>query len=151
MTIRRRHALFPTLVAAAVAAASAACGSDGSGSDRSGSTSTHDTAPPTAPPSGGSELFGVVLAGPTCPVETADKPCPPRPVDAEVYAQDAGGVTIASTRTDADGRYHLSLPPGSYTLVAETDETMSICQPVSVSVPSGAPVQADIGCDTGIR
>jgi Carboxypeptidase regulatory-like domain len=150
MTIRRRHALLPTLVAAAVAA-SAACGSDESGSDGSDSTGIHDTAPPTEPTSRGSGLFGVVLAGPTCPVETADEPCPPRPVDAEVNAQDAGGVTIASTRTDADGRYHLSLAPGAYTLVAETDETMSICQPVTVTVPSGAPVQADIGCDTGIR
>jgi hypothetical protein len=130
---------------ALLAAGVVACGSD----ERSGS-STQRTAPSTTRPPD-ARVFGVVLAGPTCPVETPDEPCPPRPVDAEISAQDGEGAIVASTRTDADGDYTLSLEPGGYTLVADTGAALPFCDPVTVSVPTDRPVRADISCDTGIR
>jgi hypothetical protein len=132
-------------VVALLAAAVVACGSD----KRSGST-TQRTAPATTRPPD-ARVLGVVLAGPTCPVATPEEPCPPRPVDAEISAQDGEGAFVASTRTDADGDYSLSLEPGDYTLVADTGGALPFCDPVTVSVPVDRSVRADISCDTGIR
>jgi hypothetical protein len=99
----------------------------------------------------GTGAYGQVTAGPTCPVERADHPCPPRPVVAEVDARDASGRTVATTRTDQAGSYSLSLAPGTYTLVAVTGQTYPRCPPTPVTVGSGGPTRADISCDTGIR
>jgi Carboxypeptidase regulatory-like domain len=130
---------------ALLAAAVVACGSD----DRGGS-STQRTAPATTRPPD-AQVFGVVLAGPTCPVVTPEELCPPRPVDAQISALDAEGAIVATTRTDADGDYTLSLEPGDYTLVADTGAALPFCDPVTVSVPTDRSVRADISCDTGIR
>jgi hypothetical protein len=92
-------------------------------------------------------VLGVVLAGPTCPVVTPEEPCPPRPVDAEISAQDGEGAFVASTRTGADGDYSLSLEPGDHTLVADTGAALPFCDPVTVSVPVDRSVRADISCD----
>ena len=107
--MRVRAALVALFAAAVVAC----------GSDERGGSSTLRTAPATTRPPD-ARVFGVVLAGPTCPVVTPEEPCPPRPVDAEISAQDGEGAIVASTRTDADGDYTLSLEPGDYTLVADT-------------------------------
>src|SRR5690348_4880929 len=49
---------------------------------------TTTTTLPAPPPPSGSGLYGLVMAGPTCPVERPDQPCPPRPVAAHLTAQD---------------------------------------------------------------
>jgi hypothetical protein len=136
--------LVRAALAALLAGAVVACGSN----ERSGAT-TQRTAPTTPPPD--ARVFGVVLAGPTCPVVTPEEPCPPRPVDAEISAQDGEGAIVATTRTDADGDYTLPLEPGDYTLVADTVGALPFCDPVTVSVPADRSVRADISCDTGIR
>ena len=111
------------------------------------SHSTSTIRPPTR------DVSGVVLAGPTCPVVTQEHPCPPRPVDADVAAQNAAGETVARTRTDADGHYSLALTPGEYTLIATTRPgTPLLCDPANVTVLAQGPAaHADISCDTGIR
>jgi hypothetical protein len=141
-----RDALVATLLAPAVSAL-AACGNDRTG-DHGGQTTIAVTSQPTSDPR---DVFGVVLAGPTCPVETADEPCPPRPVDATIDAQDAKGDVLASTRTDTAGHYSLALASGSYTIVASTGAGLPMCQPVTITVTSGPPIRTDISCDTGIR
>jgi hypothetical protein len=132
-------------IVALVAGALAACGSD----EPAGS-STQRTAPATIRRSD-IGVFGVVLAGPTCPVVTPEEPCPPLPVAAEISAKDGEGAVVASTRTDADGNYSLSVGPGDYMLVADTGAALPFCDPVTVAVPVDRAVQADISCDTGIR
>ncbi|MGH7746595.1 MAG: carboxypeptidase-like regulatory domain-containing protein [Candidatus Dormibacteria bacterium] len=107
-----------------------------------------------APPASASSTtgaYGHVTAGPTCPVERPDHPCPPRPVAARVDAQDGSGHTVATTTTDQAGAYSLRLPPGTYTLVVVTGSTSPRCQPTPVTVHPGGPTRADISCDTGIR
>ena len=126
------------------------------GATGTGAASSATPAPaptPTAPAitPAGTGAYGYVSAGPTCPVERPDMPCPPRPVSARVDAQDGSGRTVASTHTDAAGRYSLGLAPGSYTLVVVTGTAFPRCPPTAVTVRSGAPTRADIGCDTGIR
>lgn len=82
---------------------------------------------------------------------TPEEPCPPRPVDAEISAQNGEGAVVASTRTDADGNYTLALQPGEYTLVVDTGAALPFCDPVTVSVQVDRPMRADLSCDTGIR
>jgi hypothetical protein len=87
---------------------------------------------------------GVVLAGPTCPVEQPGQLCLPRPVDGEVQAVRDGEIK-ATAHTDPSGRFELAVAAGSYTL------TVDGCGPVPVEVRVAATVTADIDCDTGIR
>jgi hypothetical protein len=97
-----------------------------------------------------SGVVGRVTAGPTCPVERPDKPCPPRPVSAEIDVHDRNGRTVAKTNSSADGRYRVGVTPGKYTLVVVTD-TFPRCPETSVSVKAGVFARVDISCDTGIR
>jgi hypothetical protein len=56
-------------------------------------------APPL--PVEGTGVRGRVTAGPTCPVERPDQPCPPNPVHGRVDVLDAAGRTVAdATRRD---------------------------------------------------
>lgn len=96
-------------------------------------------------------LIGRVTAGPTCPVERPDRPCPPAPVSATVQTRTTGGRVVASTHTDGDGRYRLQLRPGAYVLVAITPTLMPRCSPVNVTVSANHTTRAAISCDTGIR
>jgi hypothetical protein len=68
-----------------------------------------------------------------------------------VDALDPTGHTTANATTDDAGRYAISLPPGRYTLRVAIDGPFPHCPDVPVTITPGAPVTADIGCDTGIR
>jgi hypothetical protein len=105
--------------------------------------------PFNSPPFSG--VRGTVAAGPTCPVERIDHPCPPSPVHAEIDARDAGGRTAASTRTASDGTYALAVPAGSYTLVVVTGAMFPRCPETPAVVAPGAVTTSNITCDTGIR
>jgi hypothetical protein len=96
-------------------------------------------------------VTGRVTAGPTCPVERPDDPCPPAPVSATVRATTSQGRVVASTHTAADGRYRLRLRAGSYTLVAVTSKAFPQCSPVTVTVKARQSARVAISCDTGIR
>ncbi len=102
-------------------------------------------------PPHGAGAYGYVTAGPTCPVERPDQPCPPRPVSAVVEARDSGGSTVASVTSDSFGRYALGLSPGAYVLVVVTANDWPRCSDTHVTVPPGSAARADISCDTGIR
>lgn len=95
----------------------------------------------------------MVMAGPTCPLELAERPCEPRPVDTDVQAQTAAGDVVATTYTDVTGAFSLSLAPGRYVLVAVTATAAARprCQRVPVIVNPGTAAEARIDCDTGIR
>jgi len=99
-------------------------------------------------PAGGIE--GTVTAGPTCPVETMDSPCPPAPWYGTVRATAADGSTH-ETQTDEAGRYRLPLAPATYEVVAVVDGTgPPSAKPVEVTVGE-AMQRLDLQVDTGIR
>lgn len=54
------------------------------------------------PPQG--TLNGEVVAGPTCPVESPDLPCPPKPVpDLQVRIETLDGKLVTTTTADKNG------------------------------------------------
>jgi hypothetical protein len=109
--------------------------------------------PPPAKPSaaGSSGVQGRVTSGPTCPVEQANNPCPPQPVQGDVVASDGAGRPAGSARTSADGTYSMALPAGSYRLTVSTGSRYPRCPTVDVTVEAGKTARADISCDTGVR
>jgi hypothetical protein len=107
------------------------------------------TPPSTGAPATG--VYGYVTAGPTCPVERPDRPCPLRPVTAHIVAVDASGVSAGATASDAGGLYRLTLPAGTYTLVVNNGSSFPRCPPIRFTATSGQLSRNDIGCDTGIR
>jgi hypothetical protein len=136
--VNRRWRLLAALAATAMLIAG--CGS-----------SPTTTATTTTVPVDHTGVKGTVMAGPTCPVERFDQPCPPQPVEGTVTAIDSRNHIAATTSTDADGRYALDLVPGRYTLQVAVDGPLPSCPDTAVTVTTGAPTTADIDCDTGIR
>jgi hypothetical protein len=98
-----------------------------------------------------SGVEGKVTAGPTCPVERPDEPCPPRPVETDLQLRRADGTQAATGRSDSDGRFRIDAPAGRYTLTADYPPGPGGCSPVEVRVERGQYTPADIDCDTGIR
>jgi hypothetical protein len=95
-------------------------------------------------------VHGNVVAGPTCPVERVDRPCPPRPVLAIIQATE-GTRVVASTRSATDGSYRLALPVGSFTIRAVTPTPFPRCGSQAVDVARGTDLDVGLTCDTGIR
>jgi Carboxypeptidase regulatory-like domain len=103
--------------------------------------------------SGDSGIRGIVLLGPTCPVETLESPCPDRPLaDVEVRVL-RGGDVVATVRSDDEGRFAVALDPGRYEVQAVVEEAgpgMS-AKTVDVPVMNGAFTDVDVPVDSGIR
>ena len=138
MTMTRLMRTCPgRVLAAAVLVVTAACGSRTAGARPAAATGV---------------IFGIVQAGPTCPVESSAHPCRARPLGgAEVRARSARtGVTV-SARTGTAGRFSIRLSPGEYVLTVATTGVFPRCPRVGVSIRTGTAVRAKITCDTGIR
>lgn len=108
------------------------------------------------PQPGDSGVSGTVTAGPTCPVVTdpPDPSCADRPVEGAVLVVTTlDRVEVDRTTSDANGRFALSLPTGTYRLEPQPVEgLMGTAEPVEFSVEPGAPaLDLVIGYDTGIR
>ena len=97
-------------------------------------------------------VSGRVLLGPMCPVESAASPCPDQPfADARVEAVRDGSV-VATSVTDAEGRFSIALEPGTYVVrVALGADPARSSSPVDVSVRPGETTRVDLAVDTGIR
>jgi Carboxypeptidase regulatory-like domain len=100
-------------------------------------------------------LVGDVSAGPTCPVQSTDHPCPPKPVpNARVTIETPSGSTVVATATtDAQGHFSVSLPPGDYRVSVEpgTGGLPRQDQPTNVTIHAGQTTSVKIQMDTGIR
>lgn len=96
---------------------------------------------------------GVVLAGPTCPVEQAGQsPCVRTVSGATILALDSARHEVGRVVSDVNGAYFLRLRPGNYEIVPQAVEgLMGVAAETTVTVPDGAPVQLDLQYDTGIR
>jgi hypothetical protein len=124
-------------------------------------TGTPSPTPATATvtPTGSGEgtdsgIDGLVVEGPTCPVERAGSPCPDRPLAAPIRitpVNDGDGITVES---DAQGRFHVVESPGQYDvqpLPADGTQWPAPGPPQRVTVEGGQFVQVTVTYDTGIR
>ena len=106
------------------------------------------------PPTSG--VRGRVLLGPTCPVERIprDPGCAERPYATTIQVIVVGSpqsAPYATVKSDADGRYSIVLPPGTYALQPMGGQTLPRCETKEVTIVSGAILEEDLSCDTGIR
>jgi carboxypeptidase family protein len=125
----KRFALVLLLV---VAGPVASCGGDGAGDRTSG-------------------IRGQALAGPQCPVEVEGSPCPPVPYEGTVIAIDAETDEEFTVQTDAEGRFELSLEPGSYEVSIVSESSPPFAKPQTVTVDPGSFTEVLVSVDTGIR
>jgi hypothetical protein len=111
MSRRPAHAL---LLALAIALSAAAC---------SAGAAIPPSASPSPPASTATAMLsGSVTAGPVCPVEKVppDPSCAPRVVHgAHLLIRDANDKVVATLTTDAKGAFSVTLPLGTYTIVAQ--------------------------------
>jgi hypothetical protein len=164
---RGRQAALGVVLLAAVVAGLTACALRTAGGAGAGAPppaargslagqSTPTTTPQSAADAGSlGTIAGDVVAGPTCPVESIEDPCAPKPVpDRKVLILTPGGAIAATTTTDANGRFSVRVAPGSYTVRAEAGPGklgLNQVSPGDVTVRAGATATVRIELDTGIR
>jgi len=98
-------------------------------------------------------VVGRVLSAPSCPVQRAGVPCPPRPVaGASVEAIQTGDVA-ASTHTDGRGGFSLQLRPGRYVIRATNVGALATTaqRQVVVAAHKGPALVIRLVVDSGIR
>jgi hypothetical protein len=116
----------------AVAASLAACGASGSGAEAT--------------------IRGVVLVGPMCPVEVEGSPCPDQPyagVDVTAFVE--GDMGVASDRTDAEGRFELTVRGGTTYRVTVIVQAPQVPTARRVTLDEGEDAQVTLHVDSGIR
>jgi len=99
----------------------------------------------------GTGIEGQVFIGPTCPVVRIDTPCPDRPFQAMLSVLNAQGKRVARFQTDADGRFRVSLAPGTYTLAPESSDAMTHAPQQAFTVVPGQFTKLTVAYDSGIR
>lgn len=96
-------------------------------------------------------VSGVVLSAPSCPVERAGSPCPPRTVPGAEVTAVRGSKTVAHVRADDRGRFSIRLAAGAYTIVARAVGGIGSTASAAVTVTAGATADVTVTVDSGIR
>ncbi|HEY4505987.1 MAG TPA: hypothetical protein VJJ24_00835 [Candidatus Paceibacterota bacterium] len=106
-----------------------------------------------------SGITGIVMLGPTCPVmrDPPDPQCADRPYSARLHVTNAGMEPAFSSflvefTSDSNGRFNVSLPPGSYEIrSAVAANVLPYCSSDIVTVGPNTYTQTTVYCDSGIR
>ena len=102
-----------------------------------------------------SGIDGTVLAGPTCPVDRPESPCPDRPLaDAPIQVTPAGGGNATTVQSDSEGHFRVALAPGEYMVTPLPLNSVGLPAPgqaVQVLVQAGELTNVTLTYDTGIR
>jgi hypothetical protein len=110
---------------------------------------TQPLATETPTPSG---ITGETLMGPACPGPVQiDTPCPDIPVQATIAVLNANLEEVSRVQSDAQGKFTLPLPPGTYTLQPKPISALQRAEPMTVTVVAGDFVSVIITYDSGIR
>jgi hypothetical protein len=107
------------------------------------------TQQPAASPSA-ARVTGTVAAGPISPVARPGVPAT-RPVHGATVEAVRGTEIMAVARTDHAGRYQLTLPPGTYIIIAKADRYFSKSKNETVTLAPGQTLKISFLIDTGIR
>jgi hypothetical protein len=139
-----------------LALALASCASITVSGSGAAETSTQGTNTPGAVMSGTQGMLtGDVVAGPTCPVERAEDPCPPKAVpNREVEILGTTGAVVTTATTDSNGHFSVALAPGTYTVTVPMQQGqigMRQESDVKANVITGQVTTVKVVLDTGIR
>ena len=107
-----------------------------------------------AAPALDSGIEGLVLIGPTCPVEQVGQDCDDKPYAGAIRILDASsGEVVATARSGDDGRFRVALQPGSYRLepVAAPSGGLPFGKPIDVVVRPHTYEEVTVSFDSGIR
>jgi hypothetical protein len=101
------------------------------------------------------KVSGQVLLGPTCPVQKIppDPACADKPYKTAIQVIAIGspsGAPYATTQSNAQGYYEITLPPGQYALQPMGGSVMPRCETVEITVVN-LDQTVNLSCDTGIR
>ena len=97
-------------------------------------------------------VTGTVLLGPVCPVERnpPDPNCAPRPYECDFVLVNGGYAK--NVRSNAQGKFSVEVPLGTYRLSSVSQRVMPYCAPVeSIAVIAGQDTNIEVSCDSGIR
>ena len=103
----------------------------------------------TPPPDSGIE--GTVWIGPMCPVTREGEECSDQPYQAVLTVNSPNGERIVQVQTEADGTFHIPLPPGEYVLHPESPNVMPFAPDQSFTVPGAEFIHMIVNYDSGIR
>lgn len=136
----------------------AACAPGGAGTTQSAANGNTPSATSTQGSgnsgAGQGTLNGVVMASPSCPVQTAESPCPPKPVpDRQITIETTSGKVVATVTTDKQGHFSVNLAPGIYVirLVPDGSPLPAQREPTVVTITAGKTISIQIVLDSGIR
>ena len=96
-----------------------------------------------------SGIRGIITYGPTCPVQRVGGPSCVRPYSTEVTVQQ-NGRTVTTFHSAANGSFHVSLSPGTYTLTS-TKAGLPFLRPLDVIVKAHSFTTVTVEFDSGIR
>jgi hypothetical protein len=98
---------------------------------------------------------GIVTIGPTCPVQRypADPNCADKPYQTTFVLSSTlpGRATGVMIKTDANGYFSDAIPPGTYTLRAQSTAVMPSFNPVTFTVVNHKLTSLNLQFDSGIR
>ncbi len=100
---------------------------------------------------GTSGIRGQALSGPQCPVEVQGSPCPDLPYEGTVIVTDTESGEEFTVKTDSEGRFELSLEPGTYEVSIVSETSPPFAKPQAVTVEPEGFVEIVVSVDTGIR
>jgi len=101
----------------------------------------------------GSGIEGLITLGPTCPGPTHinDPKCEDQPYQATITIENSNGQEITQVSSNAEGKFQVQLPAGTYILHPETPNRLPTAQDMEVTVKTGEYTQVTIQYDSGIR
>jgi hypothetical protein len=95
-------------------------------------------------------IEGTVSLRPVRPVQRKGAPGS-RPYEALITIVDAGGHEIASVQSDAEGKFAVALPPGTYVVRPEARGMYPRASDQRVTVRANVTTHVDVVYDSGIR
>jgi hypothetical protein len=109
-------------------------------------------AEPTASPSAGTALEGVIVISPARPGPTREGVSNAAPLANIEFIVQKGDATVASFTTDAKGAFRISVPPGHYTISRKAPVgRIGHFGPFEVDVVEGQTTKVNWTCDSGMR
>ncbi|MDO8537842.1 MAG: hypothetical protein Q7S21_03060 [archaeon] len=100
-----------------------------------------------------SGIKGIVLIGPTCPVETIPPQpnCGDKPFQAKIFIKNSNGFKVGEFSSGINGKFEVPLSPGTYVLEPQSPNVLPSGQIQTVIVEEGKFTQITINYDSGIR